>query len=38
MQEAITSSDFATEGFQVLPEGELPINSDSKVSWILGVL
>ena len=30
--EAIAGSDLATEAFQVLPEGELVVKHDSKVS------
>jgi len=36
-KKAITGSDFAMEAFQVLPEGELAVKRDSKVSWDLGV-
>jgi len=31
-------SDIATDAFQVLLEGELAIERDSKVSWILAVV
>jgi len=36
-KEAITGSSIATEAFQVLPEGELAVKRDSKVSWNLDV-
>jgi len=36
-QETIAGSDFGTEAFQVLSEGELVIKRVSNVTWILGV-